>query len=146
MSKQQQSEAISKLRETLKAGDTVFTIERHVSRSGQQRRISLMVPGDDPGRIWKIDYLVARALDLRVHQHGGVICYGSESTMVYDLGRVLFPDGFGCKTNENPSVRSVSKDHAAYMAQNGYTYPAGRNGNTSGWDNDGGYALKCEEL
>lgn len=145
MNKQQQSEAISKLRETLKPGDTVFTIERHVSRSGQQRRISFMVPGDDPGRIWKFDYLVARALDLRVHQHGGVVCYGSESTMVYDLSRILFPDGFGVRCDvcklipRNPAEIQLPTSRCTHSF-------CGRNGDTTGWDNDGGYALKCEEL
>lgn len=39
---QERQEAIERLREILKPGDTVYTIIRHVSRSGMQRSIQLL--------------------------------------------------------------------------------------------------------
>lgn len=42
--KQEQTEAIAKLREWLKPGDTVYTILEHVSSSGMSRSIRVLVP------------------------------------------------------------------------------------------------------
>ena len=109
-------EAIKVLREELKPGDTINTILRHVSRSGMSRSVSLL-KGD-----WDITYLAALSMGDKIDQkHGGIKIGGCGMDMgfalVYNLGYALFPDGF--------AVEGI-----------------GRNGDTSGWDNDGGYALK----
>ena len=115
-------EAIEKLREYLKPGTIVTTILRHCSRSGLSRSISLAIVRD--GETWDISYLAARAMDDRMDTNNGGIKIGGAGmdmgfALVYNLGRTLFPKGFDI----------VEGTRA-------------RNGDTSGHDNDGGYALK----
>jgi hypothetical protein len=121
--KAEQQEAIAKLREWLKPGDTVYTILRHVSRSGMQREIGVAINKD--GAILHPNYSVAKALDMRQGKRDGLIVGGCGMDMgfhlVYNLGHVLFPDGFAVEGR-------------------------GRNGDMSGHDNDGGYALKHQWL
>jgi hypothetical protein len=109
-------EAIKYLRDELKPGDTINTILRHVSRSGMSRSISLFHGDQD------ITYFCALAMGDKIDQkNGGIKASGCGMDMgfslVYNLGYCLFPKGF--------KVDGI-----------------GRNGDTSGWDNDGGYALK----
>lgn len=96
--KQQQNEAIERLREWLKPGDTIYTILRHVSRSGMQREISLLYFGER-SEPYDLDYNVAWALDARRGKRG-VVASGCGMDMgfhlVYNLGRTLYPDGYGC--------------------------------------------------
>lgn len=121
--------AIKELKTWLKPGDTLHTILRHVSGSGMTRHISVYIfKGNIP---YLMDYLVTQALGLKrvpMRKGEGVIIHGAGMDMgfeiVYSLGRVLFPKGFkvdGVKTRA-------------------------RNGDTSGFDTDGGYALKQEWL
>lgn len=112
--------ALNELKELVKVGDTVYTILRHVSASGMSRRISIIVIKDNEPLM--IDYLVSKILDLkRTPRAEGVQISGAGMDMgfeiVYSLGRALFPDGFKVEGR-------------------------GRNGDTSGWDKDGGYSLK----
>lgn len=135
----EKKEAIERLLQAVEPGDTVYTIIRHVSRSGMQREISLVTIDrsiatgilaehavNDARGIAKlghdalttIDYWVARALGYRIGKHGGIIVGGCGMDMgfhlVYNLGRMLWPNG-------------TAKPHGT------------RNGQP---DNDGGYALK----
>lgn len=116
--KDESAKAISHLREILSPGDTVYTVLRHVSRSGMQREISLFI-----GECERIDWLVARALGDRIGKNDGIVATGCGMDMgfelVYNLGRTLWPDGFKLKKGER-----------------------GRNGDTSGRETDGGYALR----
>lgn len=123
MSKQQdkeRDEAIAQLRKWLKPGDTVHTILRHVSKSGMSREIGVViwVKGCD----LHPNYTIAKALGLRQGKRDGLIMGGCGMDMgfalVYNLGRVLFPEGFKLAKGQH-----------------------GRNGDKSGYDNDGGYAL-----
>ena len=121
--KAERTEALTKLQEWIKPGAQVNTILRHVSRSGMQRSISLLISLD--GEPYEISWLVARALGDNIDQNrGGIKVTGGGMDMgfhlVYNLGRVMFPDGFDTTM---PGCRS-------------------RNGDTSGWDSDGGYALR----
>jgi len=67
--------------------------------------------------------------------------------LVYSLSRRLFPEGFGEKCiSEFCKYRPSTKEEAKHCNDNldeGITPHEfrGRNGDTSGWDNDGGYAL-----
>jgi hypothetical protein len=67
--------------------------------------------------------------------------------VVYDVSRRLFPDGFGVKCySDECTFRPSSKEEAATCndgLEKGITPHKfyGRNGDPSGWDNDGGYAL-----
>ena len=160
--KAEQAEAIAKLREWLKPGDTVYTVLEHVSASGMSRTIKVVIPyiryqcdvcGSDKaddvtvgdccrtGAVGVVlacsghytratvdhihpNHSVALALDYKrdnARGRDGIKIGGCGMDMgfaiVYALGRKLFPEGF--KVNGR-----------------------GRNGDTSGWDNDGGYALK----
>lgn len=104
--KQEQQEAIERLREWLKPGDTVYTILRHVSRSGMQRVIGVKLIHDGNRRcgmdgIAELSYNVALALDMRFDRDREGVKIGGCGTdmgfeIVYNLGRALWPDGFGC--------------------------------------------------
>ena len=96
----EKKEAIAKLKKQLKPGDMVYTILRHVSRSGMSREISLVLKKKDC--IFDISFYVAKALDNPInHDSGGVKIGGCGMDMgfalVYDLGRVMYPKGFKTK-------------------------------------------------
>lgn len=153
MSKQKQTEraeAIARLREFLKPGDAITTTVLHVSRSGMSRSImcqAVMKDGDGKPYIGDISWLVARACGERLDDRGGVVMGGCGMNMcfavVYNVGRVLFREGFGVEgTRPNGrKVRPKTKAGAARMVANGVKF-RGRNGDASGWDEDGGYALR----
>lgn len=92
--KQEQQEAIDRLRETLKEGSTVYTVVRHVSRSGMMREIALFVcRNNEPLRL---DYWASRVLGWKQTERG-VKVEGCGMDMgfylVYELASVLFPGG-----------------------------------------------------
>ncbi len=144
--KQERDEAIARLREWVKPGDTVYTILRHVSRSGMQREIGIVVNHD--GHMLHPNHAVSKACGYRLGKNDGVIVGGCGMDMgfavVYDMGRVLFPDGFGISSEGG--IRPTNKEHAAQLVADGKTSFRGRNGDPSGWDNDGGYALRHQWL
>ena len=128
------------LLEILKPGDVVHCILRHVSRSGMSREISFRTVDRD------ITYLFALVGDYRRGKSDGLKVTGCGMDMgfavVYDVSRRLYPDGFGIK-GEGPlghEIRPDTKEHAAKAVETGVKF-YGRNGDGSGWDNDGGYAL-----
>lgn len=139
------------LRKLLKPGDEVKTILRKVSSSSMSRRISLIVARDN--EVIDITWNAARVMEDKVKQGGkyvqdaGMVVSGCGMDMgfhiVYNLGRYLFPDGFGeiGTHNHQMNQRPTSEAAAIDLVKRGYKFN-GRNGDTSGWDNDGGYALK----
>ena len=79
-------------------------------------------------------------------RRGGVVVGGCGMNMcfatVYALGRALFPDGFGIVgEKDGKRRRPKTAKAAAQMVRAGWRF-RGRNGDTNGWDNDGGYALR----
>ena len=117
-----QEQAINYLRGLLKPGDTVRPVLRHVSKSGMFRLIDLYVVTHDGG-LQMISANAADAIGEKLDKkRQGIRVSGCGMDMgfslVYNLGRVLFPDGFKVKGT-------------------------GRNGDKSGWDKDGGHALNC---
>lgn len=151
---QNKADSAAYLKTILKPGDEVRTILRSCSRSGMSRRISLVVARDN--EVTDITFHAARAMGEKVKQGGqyvqdaGIVIGGCGMDMgfslVYDLGRYLFPDGFGVEMEIKDAVRPsplrpVSQEAAAKLVAIGYK-SCGRNGDPSGWDNDGGYALK----
>lgn len=58
--RQEKEEAIERLRSTLKHGDRLYTILKHVSASGMSRVISVVHVTED-GEIEGLDWLIARA-------------------------------------------------------------------------------------
>lgn len=143
------------LREYFKVGDTVYTQLKSVSRSGMSRVIQVVKLNCANGQaepLW-FGYGVAKLLDLRYdHDREGVKISGCGMDMgfeiVYQMGRALFPKGFGEKCLEC-GLRPDSAEHAQAVQGIGRMGHGlhrctfrGRNGDKSGWDNDGGYALK----
>ena len=116
----EREDAVRELREILKPGDTVFVSLKHVSRSGMSRVIMPFIIRDNEPRY--LGWLVAKATDRTYNRnHEGVNVGGCGMDMgfelVYTLSQYLFPEGFKVEGR-------------------------GRNGDMSGWDKDGGYALK----
>ncbi len=120
----ERDEARASLREQLPPGSTVYTILRRVSSSGMCRHISVAIA--DAGEVRDITWQVARAMGETFQRDTGGIKVGGCGMdmgfhLVYSLSRTLYPEGF--------PVAGV-----------------GRNGDTSGHDNDGGYAIKSRWL
>lgn len=91
----ERQEAIEKLRGILKPGDMVYTILRHVSRSGMSRDISVLSSAEQD-----ITWLVGRVLDYRRADNGGLRVGGCGMDMgfhiVHNLSYALFPGSFVC--------------------------------------------------
>jgi hypothetical protein len=82
--------------ENVKAGDTLYTILRQVSRSGMSRHISVLTSSH-----YDITHLVAKVLGERRNEYdGGLVVGGCGMDMgfevVYRLGYALYPDGYDC--------------------------------------------------
>ncbi len=127
-SKAEKAEAIERLRGMLKPGDTVFTILRHVSRSGMSRSISVVVMQD--GKPFDVSWAVARAgLGTFDRKNDGVKVGGCGMDMgfhlAYNLAWVLYGDDFQCVGEGCPS-----NDHSN-----------GDRDYTPHKHSDGGYAL-----
>jgi hypothetical protein len=88
--------AIKQLREILKAGDTVYTVLRHVSASGMTRRIDLYTIKDNAPRF--LTGYAAHAIGWKWGEKAGLVVGGCGMDMgfhaVYTLSRTLFPEGF----------------------------------------------------
>lgn len=141
-----QTEAIENLRGMISAGDRVYTILRHCSASGMTRWLDLYIIKDNtPCRItWQaaqaLGYTYDRKYDaLKVGGCGMDMGFH----VVYCLSRRLFPDGFGIEGSDalGRKVRPLTKEKAAKAVEKGFNF-RGRNGDQSGWDVDGGYALR----
>lgn len=137
-------EAIQHLQELLKPGDTVYTVLRHVSRSGMYRRLDLYIIRDDQPQ--RITYAVAKATGSRYdekHESLGVSGCGMDMgfAVVYDLSRVMFPDGFGCIGERCPSNDHSNGDRDFTMDGLPRKDPEG-NETVAHWHRSGGYALR----
>ena len=106
-------QVIDELKLSLKPGDKVYTILRHVSASGMQRRISLVIPyvlQDGRTGITTLDYSAAIAIDAKLHPKGGIVINGCGMDMgfelVYRLGCALWPNG----TDEPHGTRNGEPD------------------------------------
>ena len=118
----EQAEAIAKLREWIKPGDTVHTILRHVSTSGMSRSISLVHMGGD-GRepIGDFTYLAARAMGDKIDQKNGGIKVGGGGmdmgfALVYALSYRLYRDDFTCIGDGCPANDHSNPPHPARIA------------------------------
>ncbi len=134
--KRETEEAIKELRELLKPGDVVFTDVASVARSGMSRTIRVMVMRDNEPRY--ITWLTAKACGYSVadvHGRDALKVGGCGMDMgfavVYDLSRVLFPDGFDCLNQSDDEYKCPGNDHSNY-----------RRGEVPQHHNDGGYALR----
>lgn len=140
------------LRESIQPGQVVYYSVRRVSSSGMSRNISFFIVDTakhEPGYhyIRNIDNLMSDAIGHSLAPNGEGLRFGGCGmnmgfSGVYSLGRALFPDGFGTmgKKDGAKDIRATSHRHAKALQKRGYVF-RGRNGDSSGWDNDGGYAL-----
>lgn len=111
---EEKEQAIVRLRDIYKPGDTVTTVIRHVSRSGMSRSISVLGP-DVEDFVEDLSYLVARALGDKVDQkNGGVIVGGCGIDMgfhlVYSLSRTIYPV-YNCTGKSEWPNRCPSNEH-----------------------------------
>lgn len=87
--------ALAQLKNTLKQGDTVFSVLRHVSSSGMSRRIDFYIIKDN--RLQFLTGWIAFALGYKLGKVGLEV-KGCGMDMgfhvVYCLSRTLFPEGF----------------------------------------------------
>lgn len=146
---QQQEEAREQLRALLPPGSTVYTVLKHVSRSGMSRNIDCFVIQDNAPR-W-ISPLVSKATGIRFNEKAEALTVNGCGMdmgfhVVYELSYRLYPQGHDCVGENCPS-----NDHS-----NRVTPPAGtcddhvkqQNGvcinfNCVPWHHsDGGYALR----
>jgi len=150
--KQQIEEWTAELRQDLKPGDVIHTLIRGVAASGMSRHIDVYRFVVEDGRIRKywLSPRVAAICGFTFDEKKECIrISGCGMDMghhiVYSLSRRLFPDGFGeIGTYPNGSTgRPASRDMAEKAIAAGATF-YGRNGERSGWSNDGGYALVQE--
>lgn len=145
----ERAEALARLREWIKPGDTVWTVLRHVSRSGMQRTVSLCVIEDDGNgngpEVRDIDGAVARALDMTFDRDRGGVKVGGCGMdvgfeVVYNLGRALWPEGYGC-IGANCRSNDHTNGDRDYTPHPGCGKPD-RRGHRYHWHSDGGYALR----
>jgi hypothetical protein len=136
LKQQERDEAIERLKTMLKPGQTVYTVLRHVSRSGMSRTIDLYT-FDKKGNKQYLTYNAAKALDYRQNDEGLVVggC-GMDMgfLVVYSLSRVLWRNGAPC-TGKN----CTSNDHTNGM-------PRPERGSKKLVHSDGGYTLRQEWL
>lgn len=93
-----QVEAAKRLRRLMKKGTTVYTVLRHVSKSGMRREISPIVVRNRGRRVCDFTGLAANALGSKEGKHEGVVVHGAGMDMgfhmVYELAHVLHGDGY----------------------------------------------------
>lgn len=115
----ERDEAITRLRNLVKEGDTIYTVLKHVSSTGMSRAIDVYkIEKNEP--IW-LSRLVSTACGFRFSDRYEAVSVGGCGMdmgfhLAYTLGRVLFPNG--------------SKTMVTH--RNGETKP----------ETDGGYLLK----
>ena|SRR3990167_549965 len=151
LAQQEKQEAIDYLRTILEPGDTVYTILRHVSRSGMMRVIgAIQMTEDSPNDITP---RAAKALGEPLDRdRWGVKVGGCGMDMgfhlVYNLSYTLFPTGHGCIGEHCPSNDHNNGDRD-YTPHSRGIHPSGPGEIDMGaehWHSDGGYALRHKWL
>ena len=129
--KQQKADALARLHELIKPGDTVYTVLDHVSRSGMLRLIRLIViVKNEP-----ID-ISSYADDLLGwgYRDGALVVTGCGMDegfhAVYSLSSLLYADGFRCIGEGCPSNDHSNGDPRGYSTSKTHIH------------RDGGYALR----
>ncbi len=105
--KTEQQEAIETLKELCKPGSKVYTVLRHVSRSGMMRAIDCYVIQDNEPR--RITWSVAKACGMTYNRKHEALSVGGCGMdmgfhVVYNLSHTLYRDtSFECIGNDCPS-------------------------------------------
>lgn len=143
---QRKAESYAHLRKIIKPGDTVYTVLRHVSRSGMYRRIDLYKMTKD-GPIW-LTGPVGRVLEITEKREGGLGVSGCGMDMgfhlVHSLGYALFGEEASKKTGAkaNRLRARLRKASGHYMMQGGRTEEPDTTKPAQEWFGAAGYALK----
>ena len=122
--------AREELLQVLKPGDTVYTILRHVSQSGMMRHIDVIVlghgrvlPSEDIRPLY-YNYAVSKILGRKRTDSGSLKVGGCGMDMgfsiVYGMGRALWPDGFDCIGKNCPANDHANGDDVAHHEDGGY--------------------------
>lgn len=126
------TEARDQLRQWIKPGDTVYTVLRHVSKSGMMRAIDVyIIENGEPSRItWQVGKACGYAYN-RKHEALTVNGCGMDMgfAVVNDLGYYLFPDGFEC-IGDKEGKRCPASEH--FNGDRDYT---------PHWHKSGAYAI-----
>ena len=136
----ERAEAIEQLRQWFPVGSTVYTILRHVSRSGMQREIGVLASLGE-GDFRHPNYAVSKALGGTMGKGDSVKVSGCGMDMgfhlAYTIAAVCYHGGFGCIGKGCPS-----NDHS--NGDRDYTphKESGLKPRCEHWHKDGGYALK----
>lgn len=148
----EQLAALNELHELIKPGDTIYTILRHVSRSGMSRVIDAFIQTEDGP--FPVGWLMARAGGLKFDRdRGGVVMGGCGMDMgfelVYETSRRMFRAGFGCVGEKCPSNDHFNgdRDYRPHMDDTPQTAEEvgtdiPRQRAYRHWHQDGGYALR----
>lgn len=141
------AEAAEILHKLCPPGSTVYTVLRHVSKSGMSRDIDAYVMEDGAPR-WITGYACTAAGFTRKGDHARVSGCGMDMGfhLVYELSARLYPQGFGCVGEGCPSNDHSNGDRdytphrhdADRMGADGQACTCCR----THWHRDGGYALK----
>lgn len=159
--KMQSVEALDHLHKFIKPGTTIYTVLRHVSRSGMSRNIDLyLIHQGEP--MWISAYVgkaIGRPQSRKNWERSQGLTVGGCGMdmgfeLVYSLGRAMFPTGFPAvsvtrctKCLDRPGYDGLGRTCKGCNGTGDVTEPRrGRNGDMSGWDNDGGYALNHKWL
>lgn len=139
VSKSERDEAIERLRETLKPGDTVYTVLRHVSRSGMSRNISVhSIDPESSEPLW-LTYNVHLATGIPLDKSKEALRVGGCGMdmgfhVVYELSYVLYGSGFQCLGEGNHCPSNYHSNHRDTIRCEGFEgrfcYAP------SGWNND----------
>jgi|TARA_R100000458_G_scaffold4182_1_gene3381 hypothetical protein len=85
------------LKKYLKKGDTIYTICKHVSRSGMMRHIAFYIMlNNEP---FRINAHIADVLDMKFNKHNDALKVSGTGMdmgfhIVYSLSQTLFDDGY----------------------------------------------------
>ncbi len=161
----ERDEALGYLRESIKAGDTLFTILRHRAPSGMSRAIDVVqITGETyRGRAvvlrhtWNACKATGTAYS-RAHEAATLQGAGMDFgfAFVYNISSAMFPDGFGCIGRDCPSNdhSNGDRDYAPHGIFDENGSPENRepgigeaaDGCRNHWHHSGGYALRQEWL
>jgi hypothetical protein len=108
-------DALAELRRLCPPGTTVYTILRHVSRSGMSRRISAIVRSAE-GPLLNLDWFIERTGLYKSSSYGDGLVIGGCGmdmgfAMVYGLSRSLYPHGFECVGERRAGFYCPANDH-----------------------------------
>lgn len=157
------AEARAFLLGVLKPGQTVYTILRHVSRSGMYRRISLQaISAERPGEmVWLDGACLNLGLGDRPRGRGDGVGVGGCGMdmgfhLVYSLSRALWPHGYGCIGQGCPSNDHFNgdRDYSVHVLRDEHGELEDRepgpgeaaDGCKRHWHRDGGYMLRHKWL